>query len=488
MIRTTVLISFFVLYLTASVHSTQQIALSGKVTNSKGSPIAGAIVKLSSNKKAADTTDAQGAYSISLTIPVKYIPVQPKTEGISLDNSVISIRLIKAALVGIELFDMKGNLLEKALDNALSAGTYRFDVLDQPRAANMMIIRVSINGHVSTFRYLPLRNGSQPVFSTFVGSAANKEMAKIQVTVDSLKASAPGFTAKGVAISSYQGTYDFTLDSAGLGKFSFFVTSLQGIRDLSKNPKGFGGDLRMGKTGQGAGLLGADSICQCLAEKSMPGSKAKGWRAFLSVTKDATGKQVNAIDRIGEGPWYDRLGRIFAKTKADLVRNRPIGIDTLIKNDLPNEFGVPNHKPDPNKPEVDNHLTVTGSDSTGKLFSATSTCLDWTSNTDTINRPRCGLSWTRQGGFWGGGGGFGGGGLGKKTAGGMGGGGFFPPFDTSGGMQIMTNMENWISTWTLPGCLAGVDSLETTMAGKIGDKSIGAGGGYGGFYCFGLNP
>ena len=64
-------------------------------------------------------------------------------------------------------------------------------------------------------------------------------------------------------------------------KFSFFVTSLDGVRRLSKNQNGFGGDLRYGEAD---GLSGADKICTELAEGSMPGSGAKGWRAFLSVT------------------------------------------------------------------------------------------------------------------------------------------------------------------------------------------------------------
>jgi len=39
---------------------------------------------------------------------------------------------------------------------------------------------------------------------------------------------------------------------------------------------GFGGDLRYGETGAGAGLRGADKICATLAEASMPGAGAKG--------------------------------------------------------------------------------------------------------------------------------------------------------------------------------------------------------------------
>jgi hypothetical protein len=161
--------------------------------------------------------------------------------------------------------------------------------------------------------------------------------------------------------------------------FSFFVTSLKAMQALSGNEAGFGGDLRYGETGPGAGLRGADKICAEIAERSLPGASKKGWRAFLSAVAGEDGAQVNAIDRIGEGPWYDRLGRLFAETKVDLLSDRPIGIDTTIAHDLPNEDGIPNQKPDPDRPSVDNHDVLTGTNSKGELYSATATCLDWTS-------------------------------------------------------------------------------------------------------------
>jgi hypothetical protein len=95
-------------------------------------------------------------------------------------------------------------------------------------------------------------------------------------------------------------------------KFSFFVTSMASMVELAKamDPTlmvGFGGDLSYGESGAGAGLRGADKICAAVAEKGMPGNN-KRWRAFLSVTKGEDGQPVDAISRIGNGPWYDRLG------------------------------------------------------------------------------------------------------------------------------------------------------------------------------------
>ena len=240
--------------------------------------------------------------------------------------------------------------------------------------------------------------------------------------------------------------------AANLPHFSFFVTSLAALQDLSGSDQGFGGDLRYGETGAGAGLRGADKLCATIAERSMPGASAKEWRAFLSVTDDGTGHPVNAIDRIGNGPWYDRLGRLLAPTRADLMFTRPQNGDATIKNDFPNEDGVPNHKPDATQAAVDNHDTLTGSTTSGTLYSATATCKDWTGATGSTaeGKPRVGHSWPRT---------------------------------TSG----TSDMNNWMSSLTESGCAPGVNLVETGPPNP-NSNTVGSGGGYGGFYCFALVP
>jgi len=192
---------------------------------------------------------------------------------------------------------------------------------------------------------------------------------------------------------------------------------------------------------------------------------------------------VNAIDRIGEGPWYDRQGRLLANNREELLNERPINADPAIINDLPNEYGIPNHRPDPTMPVVDNHMTVTGSDENGELYTGGgsgtfggmggdvsgetegNTCDDWTSTT-VKDRPRVGLSWPRGsfGQFTGGSG------SGKVSMGGPGMGG-----------------SSWISDMNAWGCEAGIELVETGP-GTPGIYTIGNGGGYGGFYCFAHEP
>jgi hypothetical protein len=242
--------------------------------------------------------------------------------------------------------------------------------------------------------------------------------------------------------------------------FSFFVTSYAAIQRLAGTPNGFGGDLRFGKAD---GLSGADEICRQIADYALPGAGQKTWHAFLSVTKGPQGVAVNAIDRVGDGPWYDRLGRLVAANKTDLANDRPKGADAAIINDLPNEDGVPNHAPDGSN-QVDNHDILTGSSTTGTLYStnSSSTCHDWTSAVGGDGKPRCGHSWPRDGG--------------GSTGNGHGG-------NAGGG----SSMSSWMSSLDEAGCAAGASLIEMGPP-DASNPTVGSGGGYGGFYCFALTP
>lgn len=237
--------------------------------------------------------------------------------------------------------------------------------------------------------------------------------------------------------------------------FSFFMISYEAVVAQSGSDAGFGGDL--------GGLEGADEKCRIAAMTSSDCAGSKKWRAFLSTTT------VDAIDRIGPGPWYDRLGRLLANDTSELLNDRPINADPLIINDFPNEFGVPNKNPD-GTGDVDNHQTLTGSDVDGRLYTQEATgsggsgsgggmvsgstacpdgftpekatCKDWTSS-EPWGCPRVGHSWPRE--FTG---------------------------------------VNWISVWNERGCGAGVVEVDSFDVPGAMDAIVGSFGGYGGWYCF----
>jgi hypothetical protein len=242
--------------------------------------------------------------------------------------------------------------------------------------------------------------------------------------------------------------------------FSFFTTTQGGLFSLGAGAyapapdpvAGFGGDL--------GGIAGADEICTMLAQRSNPGD-TKVWRAFLSTSGAFGSPREDAIDRIGDGPWYDFEGRQLAFERAGLMPDpeldgRPGGADPQLAAMFTGENGERVR----DDSDVDNHDVLTGSDREGRLFDdgeggAVATCEDWTSST---RRGRAGRP--------------------TGTGGQVPVGHSWPRSNTEG--------RHWISEHTVNGCEPGVDTDGGTAAAS-GDYRVGAAGGYGGFYCFALN-
>jgi hypothetical protein len=157
---------------------------------------------------------------------------------------------------------------------------------------------------------------------------------------------------------------------------------------------------------------------------------------------------------------------VVSTSLTELIQERPGGADPAIVNDLPNEFGIPNHDPD-GTGDVDNHDMVTGSAEDGTVFSSdpADTCQDWTATG--AGSPRCGHTWPAGG-----------------VGGGMTGGGI----DVGGDFGGMGSMAHWISALNESGCDPFDPQSDLVESGPPmpNNPSIGSGGGYGGFYCFAL--
>ena len=233
------------------------------------------------------------------------------------------------------------------------------------------------------------------------------------------------------------GTGESTDGAPPLPHFSFFYTSLDAMRRLSGNDNGFGGDLRFGEA---TGLEGADKICQTIAAGE--GFGAKTWKAFLSATTGPAGVQVNAIDRIGDGPWYDRNARLVAPNKDGLLATRPVG-DADAVNDLADEKGQGT------RVLGTSYDVVTATSVAGTLQypgMPKNTCNDWTDNTDALGPGPliiCGHAW------------------------------------------VADILSSWVAAHPERSCKPGVN----LMSNGAGDgSSIGAAGGWGGIYCFATTP
>jgi hypothetical protein len=250
--------------------------------------------------------------------------------------------------------------------------------------------------------------------------------------------SAGGSTSSNTTTSGTGTTTSTDTSSCSSGNFSFFVISLQAIQ-AAGGPEGLGGNL--------GGLAGADALCQSAA--NAVGACDKTWVAFLSVTDDGTGQPLNAIDRLGAGPWYNAKGLLLAQDKAGLLQVRPDGATDIVYTKGPQQWPFNQCLTDELGECVlsygDSHDTLTGSDRDGKLISTDRqlTCDDWTSTTVNVQLP-IGHSWPRM------------------------------LNDTN------PDVAHWIYAHTVQGCGANINLTDTMEQGVGGD------GGYGGFYCFAL--
>jgi len=194
----------------------QTINLRGTVSTQAGKPIANAIVTLV-KQAMKDTTGTDGAYTLSKATRIELPLLKPNSQSITLYKNFLDFSLPNPSPVKIEVFDVKGNLLQKvSLQNA-STGFYRFNIEENSRTAKLLVIKAAIGRDVVTLRYLPLHNGSYTVnhVNESDAPAEKNRLAKITAISDTLKTIANGFTTNVKVINSYDQALNITLDSTG---------------------------------------------------------------------------------------------------------------------------------------------------------------------------------------------------------------------------------------------------------------------------------
>jgi poly(3-hydroxybutyrate) depolymerase len=207
----------WVLLIGFTVNAQTTISLSGKVTNKSGTAISNAIVTLV-GQGLKDTTGSDGAYTITKSNVSVLQPLVPQTEEIWLSNGFLEFSLTNPSPIKIAIFDVKGNLLKKEVSKNASTGFYRFNISENSRATNLLVIKASIGQRQMTFRYMPFSSGKYAVNSSgqyaTTSTPVSSGLAQVAAISDTLKVTATGFTAKVTAITSYSQTVNITLDSS----------------------------------------------------------------------------------------------------------------------------------------------------------------------------------------------------------------------------------------------------------------------------------
>ena len=213
MYRRVVVCFFMLIGLTLNA---QTINLRGIVSNSTGKPITNAIVTLV-KQAMKDTTGTDGAYTLSKGTGIELPLLKPNSQSITLYKNFLDFSLPNPAPVKVEVFDVKGNLLQKMLLQNASTGFYRFNITENSRTAQLLVMRASIGKESVTLRYLPVGNGNYAMNQSNEGAnlAEKTGLSKITAINDTLLTTATGYTEKSVAINSYDQALNISLDTLG---------------------------------------------------------------------------------------------------------------------------------------------------------------------------------------------------------------------------------------------------------------------------------
>ncbi len=196
-----------------SVHA-DPISISGIVKNQAGAAVGGAVVTLKGASMSA-ITNATGEYSLIGNVAVLGRPAEethPSMAPRFAQGNIIFGVPGAADRVRIAIVNLRGRLVEPALDRSLARGNYTFCPALARLAPGFYGVSVAI-GTTTTFLKLPfgLYRTKAAVLQQDENRSGSSALLKSAATVDSVQVSATDYTTIVQPIGSYTGTYNFTL-------------------------------------------------------------------------------------------------------------------------------------------------------------------------------------------------------------------------------------------------------------------------------------
>jgi poly(3-hydroxybutyrate) depolymerase len=196
-----------------AIAQAQTVSVSGKVTDGEGKAVPNATVQLLRGKLKA-TTDADGMYAIAGTIEGLRPYTRSGAAEMNFRHGILEMVLAQASPIRIDFIDAKGNLLDRITSDGATAGSYRFDLAERMRSDNLILVQASIGSETRVFPWFRMADGAARAnASGNLPTRALARSAKVSASVDTLKVTAIGYTAKRAEVSAYDATIDVSLEA-----------------------------------------------------------------------------------------------------------------------------------------------------------------------------------------------------------------------------------------------------------------------------------
>jgi hypothetical protein len=191
-------------------------ALTGKIIDTTGAGIEGALVQLT-NSSLSDTSGKDGAWTIIVPSGIKSI-VRKKLPAPGLKGKMLSFIVNDDNVnVKVSVFTLDGRFMYDALDKKLSAGSYRINPLDvRSLDAKIYAVRLQIGDDAVHFK-LPALRGEGAAGISLQDESKTEYIGNFEkrtAIIDTVKVSKAGFTPALRPIASYKDSLTITLKAA----------------------------------------------------------------------------------------------------------------------------------------------------------------------------------------------------------------------------------------------------------------------------------
>jgi hypothetical protein len=223
------LMSLFVLAVAAG-SGFAQVNICGTVKDAGGTPVPNTLVRLGQTTFDAGfwpsayivKTDNTGYFHIGTgTCNVNVIPKNTLAPGDAysrptyMGGKVLFSLPAGDASVRMSLYDLSGRFVRDLMNKSLSKGDYSVSIDTRGISSQFYLLHVSINGAVSVIKVQPFSHVSAGTVAqnapVFQASLEKLTAVAITAAVDTLHATAPGYSIGVTPISALTGTYNFTL-------------------------------------------------------------------------------------------------------------------------------------------------------------------------------------------------------------------------------------------------------------------------------------
>jgi hypothetical protein len=191
----------------------QDISISGKVTNEAGQALQGVIVKLLTSK-VADTTGSDGQYSLKGIGQSAARPGQSLSAGAGfrLQNNRLQLSTPTATKASFRLYTLAGSLVATVYEGQLRPGRTNLAFPFEKYSHGTFLLKARIGQESSCYRLLTMDGAAHLIGQS--PAVRSGGLAKVAGGVDWLQAGKTGYTTHSQALSSFQGTIDIKLTAA----------------------------------------------------------------------------------------------------------------------------------------------------------------------------------------------------------------------------------------------------------------------------------